>query len=50
MTSDCKTTKRLQTVGIFEQLWQTHAEFKKRAPGHNQFRTASKLVFDDCIR
>ena len=26
------------------------AGFEKRAPGHNQFRIASKLVCDDCIR
>ena len=26
------------------------AGLEKRAPGHNQFRIPSKLVFDDCIR
>ena len=26
------------------------ARLKKRAPGHNQLRIPSKLVFDDCIR
>ena len=39
-----------QDVGIFEQLWQTHAGFEKRAPGVNQLRIVSKIVFDDCIR
>ena len=36
--------------------WQTRffyedrKRLEKRAPGHNQFRIPSKLVFDDCIR
>ena len=39
-----------QDVGIFKQLWQTHAGFEKRAPGVNQLKIVSKIVFDDCIR